>query len=66
MDNNDKIIEQSIGRMKRHKWKDGNICLKCGLERKRMALTKDLRSFGHYLYEFKVGEQWIFNTPSCI
>lgn len=65
MDNQEKIIEQSIGRMKRHKWNDENVCLKCGLERSRRALTKNLRSFGHWLYDYKVNGEWIPSSPNC-
>lgn len=67
MENNDKIIEQSIGRMKRHKWKDGNICIKCGIEkRKRPLLTRYTLFLKGNMTEYLVDGKWINSSPNCI
>lgn len=60
------IIADVSGRLgkKKHKW-DGDNCVKCGLTRKARALSKNLRGYGSYLYDYKINGEWVTSCPTC-
>lgn len=51
---------------KYHKWND-NKCVKCGLERKPRALSKNLNMYavGSYLYDYLVDGKWMPKNQPC-
>ena len=53
------------GRLKRHKWDDSNVCVKCGLKRKARALSKNLRGYGTYLFDYNINGEWVASCPTC-
>jgi len=60
------VLADVSGRLgkKKHKW-DGNNCGKCGLVRKARALSKNLRGYGHYLYDYKINGEWVASCQTC-
>lgn len=61
------IIADVSGRLgkKKHKWDLDDNCSKCGLKRKARALSKNLRGYGHHLYDYKINGEWIASCPTC-
>lgn len=51
---------------KYHKWND-NKCVKCGLQRRKHALTKNMNTYGvgHYTYDYLVDDEWIPKNQPC-
>lgn len=50
---------------KKHKWDLEDTCSKCGLKRKERALSKNLRGYGHNLYDYKINGEWVASCPTC-
>jgi len=52
--------------MRNHHWTN-DICDRCGLKRRPIPLTPNLRAFkvGTYTYQFLVEGEWVAKRPNC-